>query len=229
MFLRTPYKWIRKRVCVRVCVCGSLGANTRREGRYCLPWQGQGTAGLFANQHHCIVFTERACQTTTREAQPKIERLVAALKAAMRDEGRSRNRSQNGIQFAPETTPQWPKKKSKQNLTRGQLSELHPRATTNEWQCADCGQTNWMTRKERRQCHKQPPGLDAVQGGGIRVHGEPSTDVGGRSQTQNGQSAQKVSTPGGQGPAHLGDPPLHQSGTYRTGGESRAAWWSGAQ
>ena len=47
---------------------------------------------------------------------------------------------------------------------------------------------------------------DAAQGGGIRVHGEPSTDLGGRSQTRTGQSARKVSIPGWQGPAHFRDP-----------------------
>ena len=37
-------------------------------------------------------------------------------------------------------------------------SVLRAAPTSTEWQCANCAQTNWMTRKECRQCHKMPPG-----------------------------------------------------------------------
>ena len=52
-------------------------------------------------------------------------------------------------------TGQGEKKKTKP-YTRPPI--LRAARTNNEWQCANCGQTNWMTRKECRQCHKMPPG-----------------------------------------------------------------------
>ena len=48
------------------------------------------------------------------------------------------------------------KEKKSKPYTRPPILRAAP--TTNEWQCAGCGQTNWMTRKECRQCHKQPRG-----------------------------------------------------------------------
>ena len=149
---------------------------------------------------------------------------MAALKAAMRDDrsssrrssrGRSRNRSQNGKckgSKGPEVAPgphRSGQKRKKINLTRGHpFAELHPPPTSGNVQTLDrptgCDDTQGVSPVPQAASRSLQP--DAVQGGGIRVHGEPSTDMGGRSQTQNGQSAQKVSTPGGQSPSYLGDP-----------------------
>ena len=48
--------------------------------------------------------------------------------------------------------------KEKKNKPYTRPPNLRAAPTNNEWQCANCGQNNCMTRKERRQCHKMPPG-----------------------------------------------------------------------
>ena len=60
-----------------------------------------------------------------------------------------------GLAAVPRTKPQWSNKKNSKLYTRPPILRATP--TTNEWQCAGCGQTNWMPRKECHHCHKQPP------------------------------------------------------------------------
>ena len=105
-----------------------------------------------------------------KRRKTKEERLMAALKAVMRDgsssrrssRGRSRNRSRNKQKGSKgprsRTRDQTPAKQEKKTKPYTRPPILRAAPTNNEWQCANCGQTNWMTRKECRQCHKMPPG-----------------------------------------------------------------------
>ena len=96
---------------------------------------------------------------------------MAAIKAVMREDrsssqknsrGRSRNRSRNGQRNGSrgqrsrtrDPTPVV-KKEKKKPYTRPPILRAAP--TAKEWQCANCAQKNWMTRKEYHQCHTIPP------------------------------------------------------------------------
>ena len=101
-------------------------------------------------------------------ATPKTERLMATLKVVMKDGSfsrrssreRSRNRSRNKRKGSKKprnrTRDQTPAKHEKKTKTYTRPPILRATPTNNEWQCANCGQTKWMTRKERRHCHKMP-------------------------------------------------------------------------
>ena len=108
-----------------------------------------------------------------KRRKTKEERLMAALKAVTREgsssrrssrgRSRNRNRSRNNERKGSKgprsrTRDQTPAKKEKKTKPHTRPPVLRAAPTSNEWQCANCAQTNWMTRKECRQCHKMPPG-----------------------------------------------------------------------
>ena len=107
-----------------------------------------------------------------KRRKTKEERLMAALKAVMRDgsssrrgspgrsrkRDRSRNKRQGSKGPRSRTRDQTPAKVEKKTKPYTRPPILRAAPTNNEWQCANCGQTNSMTRKECRQCHKMPPG-----------------------------------------------------------------------
>ena len=155
-----------------------------------------------------------------KRRKTKEERLMAALKAVMRDgsssrrssrrRSRNRNRSRNNTHKGSkgphsrsrDQTPVAKKEKKTKPYMRPPVLRATP--TNNEWQCANCAQTNWMTRKECCQCHKMPPGpsspmpLKEVASGST---GHPHAAWAGCRQGQVGTWVRQDCLPGRQGPA----------------------------
>ena len=107
----------------------------------------------------------KAAQDEGRTTHGSTEAVMRERSSSRRSSrGRSRNRSRNSKRKGSkgprsrtrDQTPVAKKEKKAKPYTRPPILRAAP--TNNEWQCANCGQTNWMTRKECRQCHKMPPG-----------------------------------------------------------------------